>query len=133
MYDILNIFYNTNNLNNKLKFNTFKNNAENLFKCIQNEDIERFNCKLNNDYFIICLSEKNNINPMWAHYGDNHEGVCIDYDLKNIEIEELSDNNKNNLLNNIIKDYCFPIHYVNNYNFTEDLEALYNKDSDGIC
>lgn len=29
-----------------------------------------------------CLSLKNNNSLMWSHYADKHEGMCIEYDLK---------------------------------------------------
>ncbi len=33
--------------------------------------------KIKNKTSIICLTEDYCINPMWAHYADNHKGVCI--------------------------------------------------------
>ena len=48
---------------------------------------------------MVCFSEFNNISPMWAHYGENHGGICIKYDF-----------NKNEIL----KNECFPVYYVQN-------------------
>lgn len=50
---------------------------------------------------IVCFSERNDINPMWAHYADNHKGICIEYNLKE---------------NNIFRDQCMPINYVDKTN-----------------
>ena len=50
---------------------------------------------------IVCFSERNDINPMWAHYADNHKGICIEYNLKE---------------NNIFRDQCMPINYVEKTN-----------------
>lgn len=48
---------------------------------------------------LICLTEDRNNNPMWAHYGDNHKGICIKYDFKNCC--------------DFFKEYCFPVWYDN--------------------
>lgn len=62
---------------------------------------------------IICLSEDCCINPMWAHYADNHKGVCIEYDFKNIS--EL-----------IFKHLCFPIEYVEKADNSLELSSLFD-------
>ena len=53
---------------------------------------------------IACFSEKYDINPMWAHYADNHKGVCIEYNFWE---------------DKLLRDICFPVYYVdkayNNY------------------
>ena len=58
---------------------------------------------------IACFSEKNDINPMWTHYGDDHEGICIQYNFKE---------NKN------FKDQCMPINYINNTNNDTVIEKI---------
>lgn len=35
---------------------------------------------------VYCLTKKLNNFPMWAHYGENHEGIAIGYDLNKISI-----------------------------------------------
>lgn len=62
---------------------------------------------------IICLSEDYCITPMWAHYADNHKGVCIEYDFKNIS-------------NFIFELLCFPIEYVKESDNTLELSALFD-------
>jgi hypothetical protein len=67
-----------------------------------------------NKLSIICLSEDYCINPMWAHYADNHKGVCIEYDLKNIS--EL-----------IFKHFCFPIEYAEKSDNTLELLSFFDE------
>ena len=76
-----------------------------------NEIIYEINEDLNDKISIVCLAERNDINPMWAHYADNHEGICIEYDLKNCE-------------NIFLKTLCFPINYVEKNDNTDDLISL---------
>ena len=53
---------------------------------------------------IACFSEKYDINPMWAHYADNHKGICVEYNFWE---------------DKLLRDICFPVYYVdkayNNY------------------
>lgn len=90
---------------------------ENSFKDYDRKDIEKI-CKaalmnihaprsidklkkyIKDDFNIICLSKTNKINSLWAHYAENHEGICIEYDIKNCNI-------------NFIKDFCFEVEYAN--------------------
>lgn len=51
---------------------------------------------------IACFSERHDINPMWAHYADNHKGICVGYKFNNANLK--------------IRDACFPIYYVNKTN-----------------
>lgn len=76
-----------------------------------NDKIHKLNEDIKNKLSIFCLAERNDINPMWAHYADNHEGICIEYDLKKYE-------------NTFLKTICFPINYVEKNDVTEDLISL---------
>ena len=76
-----------------------------------NSIIHEINDKLKNMISINCLSERNDINPLWAHYADNHRGICIEYDLKNCG-------------NNFLKTLCFPVNYVEKNDSTDDLISL---------
>ena len=69
--------------------------------------------KIKNKTSIICLTEDYSVNPMWAHYADNHKGVCIEYDFKNIS-------------NFIFEILCFPIEYVEKSDNTLELSALFD-------
>ena len=79
------------------------------FEKILSEVEENFKNKTS----IICLSEDYSITPMWAHYADNHKGVCIEYDLKNIS-------------NFMLQLLCFPIEYVEESDNTFELSALFD-------
>ena len=62
----------------------------------------------------VCLSESNNIIPMWAHYADNHTGVSIGYDLTDFELGS--------------EETCHPILYVQSSDFTEEINNIDNDD-----
>lgn len=53
---------------------------------------------------VACFCEKYDINPMWAHYADNHQGICVEYDFTNCKP---------------IMDLCFPVYYIDEANNTE--------------
>lgn len=76
-----------------------------------NDIIHDMNETIKTKMSITCLSEKKDINPLWAHYADNHTGICIEYDLKNC----------NNLF---LKTMCFPVNYVEKNDNTEDVISL---------
>lgn len=76
-----------------------------------NDIIHEINENIKNKMSITCLAERNDINPMWAHYADNHTGICIEYDLKNCN-------------NTFLKTMCFPVHYVEKNDNTDDLISL---------
>ena len=42
---------------------------------------------------------------MWAHYASNHTGICMEYDLKDL--------NEKYILN-----WCYPVKYEDNYDYT---------------
>lgn len=69
------------------------------------------NENIKNKTSVVCLSERNDINPLWAHYADNHKGICIEYDLKNCN-------------NNFLKTLCLPIDYVEKRDNTRDLKSI---------
>ena len=48
--------------------------------------VKNYNHELKKQMLFVCLSESNNIIPMWAHYAGNHTGVCIGYDLTDFEL-----------------------------------------------
>lgn len=62
----------------------------------------------------VCLSESNNIIPMWAHYAGNHTGVCIGYDLTDFELG--------------YEETYHPILYVRNSDFTEEINNIDNDE-----
>lgn len=86
---------------------------KNRFKEPFEEVLLELEYNFKNRLSIICLSEDCCINPMWAHYADNHKGVCIEYDFKNIS--EL-----------IFKHLCFPIGYVEKADNSLELSSLFD-------
>ena len=66
------------------------------------------------EVYLTCFSKTNIINPMWAHYAYNHTGICIKYDLKDL-------NEK------YILKWCYPVKYENNYDYTKELMNIKNN------
>lgn len=62
--------------------------------------------------FILSFSTNCHNNPLWAHYADNHKGVCIQYDIKNNAKKFIFDN-------------CFPVFYDDS-NFSNEITSLDN-------
>lgn len=71
---------------------------------------------LTDEIYVICLSGRKDITSLWAHYADNHRGICIEYDLVNTK-------------NEIFKNLCFPIEYLEDYDLTRDIKYSFNKNS----
>ena len=42
-----------------------------------------------NMYSVCSFSASNDINQMWAHYSDSHQGFCIEYDFKSLGIDDM--------------------------------------------
>ena len=121
------LFYDIDKVANEFSFKNGKvvkkeiNGAEieaQYFKDMEPEDkkelndiIRDMNEIIKNKMSITCLSERNDINPLWAHYADNHTGICIEYDLKNCN-------------NFFLKTMCFPVNYVEKNDNTEDVISL---------
>ncbi len=74
--------------NDIFEFKVFNNTEFNIQKMpnIKNiiEDFKNQWYSIAYSYKILCLSEKNNIEPMWAHYSDNFRGVVLAFEA-NIE------------------------------------------------
>ena len=99
LYD-LDEFYNNNIRNPKLD----KNGIKKLFY-EANQDMK-------NRVYIACFSERNNITPMWNHYGSEHKGICVEYDFKDDEL---------------LKQIFFPIAYVTEERNKEILPKIIAK------
>lgn len=61
--------------------------------------------------FIACFSEKNNSMLMWSHYGDEHRGICVGYNLREL----------------IMNYNCFPVIYSTKMPQEKDLNILDNN------
>ena len=60
------------------------------------------------EVYLTCFSKTNTINPMWAHYAYNHTGICIEYNIKDLNEE-------------YILNWCYPVKYEDNYDYTKEL------------
>jgi hypothetical protein len=83
---------------------------------LSKEDIKNIfheaNKSMKERVYIACFADKNNITPMWNHYANGHEGICVEYDL-----------NEDKLL----KQIFFPIAYVDEERNKEILRKLYDN------
>lgn len=61
---------------------------------------------------VLCFSKTNKINSLWAHYADNHRGICIEYNIQKSNIQ-------------FIKDYCFKIEYVELSDATNEIKNYF--------
>lgn len=95
-----------------LTIDEFKINFTNTFDDFAQYTIKNYNKELKKQMLFVCLSESNNIIPMWAHYADNHAGVCIGYDLNDFELG--------------CEETCHPILYVHSSDFTQEINNIDN-------
>ena len=56
-----------------------------------------------NSLRIACFTERFNNLPMWAHYANNHTGICLEYDIEAILNTHTIDH---------ILRYLYPVYYV---------------------
>lgn len=104
------IYYNDSYLGEGLTLDEFKIDFTNLFSEFERYTVKNFNNEVKKQIIFVSLSEHNNIVPMWAHYADNHTGVCIEYNLLDFELG--------------FEETCHPILYVNHADFTEEINYL---------
>lgn len=64
--------------------NTMLNDSDRIQKHVVNSFGNEI---LDNILKVYCLSEKNNSILMWSHYANNHEGFCIGYDMKELDLK----------------------------------------------
>lgn len=60
----------------------FNDPYDSLFNMQIEETDKDFNESFRENFRAFCLSETNSSLPMWSHYSSNHEGFCMEYDLK---------------------------------------------------
>jgi len=95
-----------------LTFEEFKKRFKEVYSEFEHYSVINFNNELKKQIIFVSLSESNNIVPLWAHYADDHKGVCIEYDLS---------------LNDFpFEEPCFPINYVEHADYTEEINQLHN-------
>ena len=106
------IYYNDSTVNNEeFSPSEFIKRTKNFLEDYYSSTIEDFNSFLKSHTLVSCFSEKNIINPMWAHYADNHKGICIEYNFKDLD-------------NIFVLNSCFPISYVEHFDMTNDLKRI---------
>lgn len=47
--------------------------------------IDHFNQRTQNDYCALCLSQKRDSLLMWSHYADSHRGICVGFDIDELQ------------------------------------------------
>ena len=67
--------------------------------------------------YFICLSSSNKINSLWAHYANNHDGICIEYDMNDYGDK------------NYLKNLCFRVEYVKKSDSTRDIKKHIEYDT----
>ena len=79
--------------------------------------VEELKQYLHKGIYFICLSSSNKINSLWAHYADNHRGICIEYDMNDCGDKKF------------LKDSCFKIEYVKKSDYTRDIKIHIKYDT----
>ncbi|RID85315.1 DUF2971 domain-containing protein [Peribacillus asahii] len=81
-------FCNAKNLNDPFDCKATYFNEEELLSQLKNRSVIEKKDVINKslDFLqsiakVTCFTEDPFNMPMWAHYGDNHEGICVEYDL----------------------------------------------------
>lgn len=72
--------------------------------------------KLSDLASMTCLSETYDNTLMWSHYANNHEGICVEYDLKLLQNDPLK-----------ICNHLFPVLYCDTRLVTQDIQSLINS------
>ena len=87
-----------------------------LLRFQSHEELYNIRNAITEGIYVICLSGRKDITSLWAHYADNHRGICIEYDIVNTKSK-------------LLKNLCFPIEYLDDYNLTNDVKSSFNKNS----
>ena len=83
------------------------------------KDIEGYIEGLRDNIKVCCFSEELNSMPMWAHYADNHTGICIEYDFSKLDYDDK------------FSKYIFPIRYRREkYDITEFLRKVFEENAE---
>ncbi len=87
-----------------LSYGTSKEVLENIANYLKAENEGR-HLYLEKSIFVACLSEKDNLKSsrMWAHYANNHSGVCVEYDFDAVK--------------NTSPFGCIPVRYTDDYRY----------------
>lgn len=102
------------NENPKMDFNALEMLIYMQFK-VNNYLLGGKSVQFENNLKVACLSMTKSSFPMWAHYANNHKGICLEYDAKDVELSDI---------NNVPKDTMIKVQYQKNYK-TDDIENYY--------
>ena len=69
--------------------------------------------KLSDLASMACFTESNSNTLMWSHYANNHEGICVEYDLKLLQTDSFK-----------ICAHLFPVIYSNTRHISRDINSL---------
>lgn len=114
-FDCKATYYNINTLTDYLKDKVPSSVIKELgsIENFINDGIEH----LRSSVRLTCFTESFTNMPMWAHYGDNHQGVCIEYDFSQLPVE------------NDFSKHLYPVGYESNrYDITNLLRMLFTED-----
>ena len=64
---------------------------------------------------VCCLTTKPDNLPMWAHYADNHEGVCYQFDLSG---------HASHALDGSVRSPCFPFTFLKPIRYQEKYRTI---------
>ena len=87
-----------------LSYGDIKEAAHNVADYLKEEN-EGKHLYLEKSIYVTCFSEKENLasSRMWAHYANNHSGVCVEYDFATV--------------NNVSPFACIPVRYTDDYRY----------------
>ena len=108
------IYENDPLINKKIPIEEHYNKTMEIYKKSWEYPIKKINNQRKEEVYLTCFSKTNTINPMWAHYASNHTGICIEYNLKDL--------NEKYILN-----WCYPVKYEDNYDYTKELMNIKNN------
>lgn len=69
--------------------------------------------KLSDLASMTCLTETNSNTLMWSHYANNHEGFCVEYDLKKLQDDPFD-----------IRKHIFPVIYGDTRPINRNIHSL---------
>lgn len=61
---------------------------EEIFNNAHEDMVKHFTNISKHHLFIVCLSEIKDSVLMWSHYANNHEGICIEFDFKQLGVTD---------------------------------------------
>lgn len=61
------------------------NKKEIIIRYVYKEIMDKMNHDINN-WYVLCLSETCSNILMWSHYANNHEGICLEYDVNELSL-----------------------------------------------